>query len=60
MSLREFAQRQAANGRPISVNEAKGRVISGLDILGGPLPDMINIKNAELRGVGEDNQAARR
>ena len=33
MSLREFAQRQAANGRPISVNEVKGRVISGLDIL---------------------------
>ena len=33
MSLREFAQRQAANGRTISVNEVKGRVISGLDIL---------------------------
>ena len=33
MSLREFAQRQAENGRPISVNEVKGRVISGLDIL---------------------------
>ena len=33
MSLREFAQRQAANGRPISVNEVKGRVMSGLDIL---------------------------
>ena len=33
MSMREFAQRQAANGRSISVNEVKGRVISGLDIL---------------------------
>jgi len=33
MSLREFAQRQAANGRPISGNEVKGRVMSGLDIL---------------------------
>ena len=33
MSLREFAQRQAANGRPISVNEVKGRLNSGLDIL---------------------------
>ena len=33
MSLREFVQRQATNGRPISVNEVKGRVISGLDIL---------------------------
>ena len=33
MSLREFAQRQATSGRPISVNEVKGRVISGLDIL---------------------------
>ena len=33
MSMREFARRQAANGRPISVNEVKGRVISGLDIL---------------------------
>ena len=33
MSLREFAQRQATSGRPISVNEVKGRVMSGLDIL---------------------------
>ena len=33
MSMREFAQRQATSGRPISVNEVKGRVISGLDIL---------------------------
>ena len=32
-SMREFAQRQATSGRPISVNEVKGRVISGLDIL---------------------------
>ena len=33
MSMREFAQRQATSGRPISVNEVKGRMISGLDIL---------------------------
>ena len=33
MSLREFAQREAAHGRPISVNEVKGRVIYKLDIL---------------------------
>jgi hypothetical protein len=33
MSMREFARREATSGRPISVNEVKGRVIAGLDIL---------------------------
>ena len=33
MSLREYATRKATSGRPISVNEVKGRVMSGLDIL---------------------------
>ena len=33
MSLREYATRKATSGRPISVNEVKGRVMTGLDIL---------------------------
>jgi hypothetical protein len=33
MSLREYATRKATSGRPISVNEVKGRVMAGLDIL---------------------------
>ena len=33
MGLRKFAQRQATSGRPITVNEVKGRETSGLDIL---------------------------
>ena len=33
MSLREYATRKATSGRPISVNEVKGRVMVGLDIL---------------------------
>lgn len=33
MSLREFSQRLASNGKPVTVDEAKGRVISGLGIL---------------------------
>ena len=33
MSMRDFVRQQASNGRPISVNEVKGRVLSGLDIL---------------------------
>jgi len=33
MSLREYATRKATSGRPITVNEVKGWVMAGLDIL---------------------------
>ena len=31
--MRKFVRQQATTGRPISVNEVKGRVMAGLDIL---------------------------
>jgi len=31
--MRKSVRRQASTGRPISVNEVKGRVMTGLDIL---------------------------